>query len=38
MGTLLNVFYETSITLVPKPDKGIIGKNQNKTKTHRHLL
>lgn len=32
MGTLPNVFYEASITLVPKPDKGIIGKkNQNKT-------
>lgn len=26
MGTLPNVFYEASITLVPKPDKGIIGK------------
>lgn len=32
MRTLLNVLYEASITLEPKPDKGIIGENQNKTK------
>jgi hypothetical protein len=26
-GTLLNSFYETSITIIPKPDKDASGKN-----------